>query len=47
LLFVFSAYFPLGSNSSWKVLAGKASFIEGTDEEYKKFPDEKVNKILI
>ena len=39
----FSAYFPLGSNSSWKMLTGKSSVIEATDEAYKMFPNEKVN----
>jgi hypothetical protein len=40
---IFLAYFPLGSNSSWKMLTGKASVIEATDEAYNNFPNEKVN----
>lgn len=35
-------YFPLGSNSSWKVLTGKIPFIQISDETYLKFPSEKI-----
>ena len=35
-------YFPLGSNTSWKLLTGKIGFVQLTDEHYKNFPNEKV-----
>jgi cytochrome P450 len=35
-------FFPLGSNSSWKLATGKLAFTKLTDETYEKFPTEKI-----
>jgi len=35
-------FFPLGSNSSWKFLTGRAALTTITDESYLKFPNEKI-----
>ena len=40
-------YFPLGSNSSWKLLTGRMAFPSMTDDAYNNFPDEKVCSNLI
>jgi hypothetical protein len=36
------AYFPLGSNTTWKLLTGRLAFIQMTDAAYKNFPNQKV-----
>ncbi len=35
-------YFPLGSKSSWKLLATRIAFLEMTDQIYLDYPDEKI-----